>query len=179
MAASNADVHRHDTVKHGRSAGYSHAVAHAPSRPAPSYKPTPLYYPAPAIKSAPVYKPAPSNKPAPSYHAPKYAPSYHEPANADVQAKYQYEYAVANEYAGVNFCGNKARDGCSTYGEYRVVFPDCPTQHLKYNTADSYSGNISKVKYSGEPCYDTYKPVHKRRVYHALSPAYKPAPHLA
>merc|ERR1739848_740500 len=84
----------------------------------------------------------------------KHAPSYHEPAYADVPAKYQYEYA------GVNFGANEARDGYSTYGEYSVVLPDCRTQRVKYNTADGYSGNIVEVTYSGEPCYDTYKPVH-------------------
>merc|ERR1712018_975141 len=151
VAAAYADVHSHATVKHGHSAGYSHAVAHAPSHPAPSYKP------------------------APSYHAPKHTPSYHEPSYADVPAKYQYEYAVADEYAGVNFGANEARDGYSTYGEYRVVLPDCRTQVVKYNTADGYSGNIVEVTYEGTPCYDTYKPVHKAPAYKP-APVYKPAP---
>merc|ERR1712064_158935 len=144
----------------------SHAVAHAPSHPAPSYKPAPVYHPAPAYK------------PAPSYHAPKHTPSYHEPSYADVPAKYQYEYAVADEYAGVNFGANEARDGYSTYGEYRVVLPDCRTQVVKYNTADGYSGNIVEVTYEGTPCYDTYKPVHKAPAYNP-APVYKPASYHA
>merc|ERR1719232_973544 len=159
LAVANAEVKSHATVKHGHSAGYSHAVAHAPSHPAPAYKPAPVYHPAPA------------------YHAPAYhAPAYKEPAYADVPAKYQYEYAVADEYAGVNFGANEARDGYSTYGEYRVALPDCRTQIVKYNTADGYSGNVVEVTYEGNPCYDTYKPVHKAPAYHAPAPVYKPAP---
>ena len=188
MAIANADVTSHATVKHGHSDGYSHAVAHAPSHhAAPAYhKPAPVYHPAPVYKPAPVYhKPAPTYHAAPAYHA----PSYKEPAYADIPAKYQYEYAVADEYAGVNFGANEARDGYSTYGEYRVVLPDCRTQVVKYNTADGYSGNVVEVTYEGTPCYDTYKPVHKAPayhapapayhapVYHAPAPAYKPAPH--
>ena len=138
---------------------------HAPRHPAPAYKPAPVYHPAPVYKPAPAYKPAPSYKP---------TPSYHEPAYAAVPPKYQYEYAVADEYAGVNFGANEARDGYSTYGEYRVVLPDCRTQIVKYNTADGYSGNIVEVTYEGTPCYDTYKPVHKAPAYHAPAPAYKP-----
>merc|ERR1712244_191528 len=165
LAVANAEVKSHATVKHGHSAGYSHAVAHAPSHPAPAYKPAPVYHP------APVYKPAPA------YHAPAYhAPAYKEPAYADVPAKYRYEYAVADEYAGVNFGANEARDGYSTYGEYRVALPDCRTQIVKYNTADGYSGNVVEVTYEGTPCYDTHKPVHKAPAYHAPAHAYKPAP---
>merc|ERR1719150_2522935 len=96
LAVANADVTSHATVKHGHSDGYSHAVAHAPTHhAAPAY-----HKPAPVYKAAPVYhKPAPTYHAAPAYHA----PSYKEPAYADVPAKYQYEYAVADEYAGVNF----------------------------------------------------------------------------
>merc|ERR1711997_716777 len=84
--------------------------------------------------------------------------------------------AVVDEYAGVNFGANEARDGYSTYGEYRVALPDCRTQIVKYNTADGYSGNVVEVTYEGTPCYDTYKPVHKAPAYHAPAPVYKPAP---
>merc|ERR1711945_59112 len=152
LAGANADVTSHATVKHGHSDGYSHAVAHAPTHQ--TYKPAPVYH-------------QPTYKPAPVYHP---APAYTEPA------KYQYEYAVADEYAGVNFGQNESRDGYSTYGEYRVVLPDCRTQVVKYNTADGYSGNIVEVTYDGTPFYDPYKPVHKAPAYHAPAPAYKPAP---
>merc|ERR1739844_476527 len=138
LAVANADTTSHATVKHGHSEGYSHAIAHTPVHHAPAYKPAPIYHP------APVYHPAPA------YHAKPAA--YHEPAYADVPAKYQYEYAVADEYAGVTFGANEGRDGYSTSGEYRVLLPDCRTQVVKYNTADGYSGNVVEVTYEGAPC---------------------------
>merc|ERR1712038_229330 len=75
LAAANADVTSHATVKHGHSEGYSHAVAHAPSHQ--TYKPAPVYHAAPVYKPAPVYHAAPVYKPV--YHpAPAYKPTYKE-----------------------------------------------------------------------------------------------------
>ena len=154
LAAANAEVSHHATIKHGHVPVHSHQ---------PAYKPPPPTY------HEPVYKPAPSYKPV-------HKPSYHEPTY-EAPPKYIYEYAVADEYAGVNFGQNEARDGYSTYGEYRVVLPDCRTQIVKYSTADGYSGNIMEVTYEGKPCYDTYKPTYKPEpVYKPHVPAYKPAP---
>merc|ERR1712027_128447 len=117
----------------------------------------------------------PANPP-PAY---KPAPAYHEPAYKETPAKYEYRYGVdAQDAYGayVQFGANEARDGYSTYGEYRVLLPDGRTQVVSYNTADGYSGNVVEVTYEGTPCYDTYKPVHKAPAYHAPAPAYKPAP---
>ena len=163
MAIANADVTSHATVKHGHSEGYSHAVAHAPIHQA--YRPAPVYH-RPIYHAAPVYRPV--------YHAaPSYKPTYKEPAYVE-PAKYLYQYAVADEYGGVNFGQNESRDGYSTSGEYRVVLPDCRTQVVKYNTADGYSGNNVEVTYEGTPCY----PAHKAPAYHP-APAYRPAPYHA
>ena len=62
---------------------------------APQYAPVPppIYRPAPA--PAPVYKPAPP--PAPVY--------------PDVSPAYDYSYAVADDYRGVNFGANENRNG--------------------------------------------------------------------
>ena len=175
LAVANAAVTSHATVKHGHSDGYGHTVDHAPThqtyKPAPVYHAAPVYH-RPAYTPAPVYHAAPVYKPV--YHAaPSYKPTYKEPAYTE-PAVYQYQYAVADEYAGVNFGQNESRDGYSTSGEYRVVLPDCRTQVVKYNTADGYSGNVAEVTYEGTPCY----PVHKAPSYHP-APAYKPAPYHA
>jgi Insect cuticle protein. len=105
------------------------------------------------------YRPAPY-KPA-SYKE----PSYDEPA------KYEYQYAVADQYAGVDFNQNEARDGYATNGEYRVVLPDGRTQIVTYTVQDAYSGYVADVKYEGEAQYPEEKPSYK--------PAYKPAPKYA
>lgn len=122
----------------------------------------------------PAYKPAPKSYPRPSYSKPKvvfekpslYKPVY-SPSNKpevyaqdyayDGKATYKYEYAVVDEYAGLDFGANEGRDGYVTQGEYRVLLPDCRTQVVRYNTADAYSGNVAEVTYEGTPCYNNYK----------------------
>merc|ERR1711863_79898 len=121
-----------------------------------------------------------------AYHAP--APVYGHPAPAygkgpvyeDGPAVYQYEYAVQDDYSGVNFGQNEHRDGYSTAGQYRVLLPDGRTQIVTYNTADAYSGNVAEVVYEGTASYAP-APVHKaapayapKPVYHKPAPVYKP-----
>ena len=139
-----------------------HAPIHAPIHHAPVYHPAPVH--------KPTYHPAPIHKPAPVYHK----PAYKEPIY-DTPPKYQYEYAVQDDYSGVNFGQNEARDGYSTYGEYRVALPDCRTQIVKYNTVDAYSGNIMEVVYEGKPCYAP-APVHKPAPAYHAAPIHKQAP---
>ena len=94
---------------------------------------------------------------------PGYAPA---PSYKETPALYSYQYGVDAQdgYKGyVQFGQNEARDGYSTYGEYRVLLPDGRTQIVSYNTADGYSGNVMDVKYEGKATY-------------AREPAYKPAP---
>nr|XP_040573371.1 cuticle protein 7-like [Lepeophtheirus salmonis] len=115
-------------------------------------------HPAPAPYHPAPYHPAPAYKPAP-YHP---APSYKEDP-----AVYQYQYAVSDEYAGLNFGADEARDGYSTQGKYSVALPDGRIQTVSYNVADAYSGYVADVTYSGEAKYEPYHP--------APAP-YKPAP---
>nr|XP_040573930.1 cuticle protein 7-like [Lepeophtheirus salmonis] len=104
------------------------------------------------------YHPAPAYKPAP-YHP---APSYKEDPTV-----YQYQYAVSDEYAGLNFGADEARDGYSTQGKYSVALPDGRILTVTFNVAVAYSGYIADVTYSGEAKYEPYRP----------SPAYyKPVP---
>merc|ERR1712123_240241 len=94
----------------------------APTTAAPTYKPAPVVYrykPAPVVyKPAPVvYKPAPT----PVYKA---APSYSEPSYADIPAKYDWEYAVKDDYSNNDFGAKESRDGYLTNGKYYVALPD-------------------------------------------------------
>ena len=141
------------------------ALALADHAPAPApYHPTPVPY----------HPPTP-------YHAP--APAYHEPKYEDLPAAYEYAYAVADDYANVNFGANEKRDGYATSGEYHVALPDCRIQTVKY-TVDAYGGYIADVSYSGEPCEPKYhapQPTYHAAPapYHAPKPVYKPAPYHA
>jgi len=75
--------------------------------------PRPAYPPPP-----PAYKPAPY----------KPAPSYREPSYANVAPQYNYQYAVKDDYAGVDFEANEERNDYATNGQYRVLLPDGRTQ---------------------------------------------------
>merc|ERR1711962_1618857 len=93
---------------------------------------------------------APAALPAPAYHAA--APVYHA-APVVHHAQYAYQYGVSDDYSGANFNAQENRDGYATTGSYSVALPDGRTQTVTYNVADSYSGYVADVQYSGEPHY--------------------------
>merc|ERR1712008_304780 len=68
------------------------------------------------------------------HHAPHHAaPVHHAPAvvhHEQGPAAYNYGYAVADSYSGVNFGATEARDGYATTGSYNVLLPDGRTQTL-------------------------------------------------
>ena len=93
------------------------------------------------------------------------APYHPAPAYADTPPVYGYEYAVQDDYSGVNFGQNEKRDGYATSGQYRVLLPDGRTQTVTYHTADAYSGNVAEVVYEGHATYGpapklVHKPIH-------------------
>ena len=128
----------------------------AVSMAAPSGPPAP-YHP------APVYAPAPAYAPAPTY--------------ADIPAAYNYAYAVADDYAGVNFGANEKRDGHSASGSYNVALPDGRIQTVTYSV-DGYGGYVADVAYTGEAKYaPAPAPYHPAPApYHPAPALYHPAP---
>eukprot|EP00095_Tigriopus_kingsejongensis_P009010 maker-scaffold2697_size13174-snap-gene-0.3 protein:Tk09010 transcript:maker-scaffold2697_size13174-snap-gene-0.3-mRNA-1 annotation:"cuticle protein isoform b" len=98
------------------------------------------------------YQPAPRYAPAPYKPAYKPEPTYAEPP------KYEFAYAVADEYAQTNFAQNEARDGYATNGGYRVNLPDGRTQIVTYTVQDDASGYVADVQYEGEAQYPKYEP---------------------
>ncbi|XP_064118895.1 pro-resilin-like [Macrobrachium nipponense] len=142
------------------------AVALArPDKPAPSGG---YGYAPPAPTYAP---PKPSYAaPQPSYSAP--APSYENPQEG---MPFDFEYAVKDQYNGLDFDHNSNSDGKVVNGQYRVLLPDGRTQIVSY-TAD-YNGYQAEVTYEGEAQYpeaQAYKPAPS---YNAPAPSYNaPAP---
>ena len=55
------------------------------------------------------------------------------PVYDDNPAVYQYEYAVQDDYCGVNFGQYEHRVGYSTTGHYQVLSPDGRTQIHTFN----------------------------------------------
>ena len=117
------------TVCSGAHRGYGH---HAPVHHAPIHH-APIHH-APLVHHA-----------APVHHAPAVVHHEQGPAN------YNYGYAVADSYSGVNFGATEARDGYATTGSYNVLLPDGRTQTVTYSVGDDYSGYVADVQYSGEP----------------------------
>nr|XP_027230857.1 pro-resilin-like [Penaeus vannamei] len=82
---------------------------------------------------------------APSQPAYGYAPepAYEEPA------KYDFNYAVKDDYSGNDFGHQEARDGYDTQGSYYVLLPDGRLQRVTY-TVNGDSGYVAEVSYEGE-----------------------------
>ncbi|XP_037800724.1 cuticle protein 7-like isoform X2 [Penaeus monodon] len=93
-------------------------------------------------------------------------PSYEGPA------KYDFNYAVKDDYSGNDFGHQEARDGYDTQGSYYVLLPDGRLQKVAY-TVNGDSGYVAEVSYEGEAQYPEYKPAYNP------APAYKPAPTYA
>ncbi|XP_071551225.1 pro-resilin-like [Panulirus ornatus] len=88
------------------------------------------------------------------------APAYEEPA------KYDFNWAVKDDYSGNDFGQQESRDGYDTQGSYYVLLPDGRLQKVGY-TVIGDAGYVADVTYEGEAQY----PAHQ--------PAYTPAPAYA
>ncbi|XP_066966813.1 cuticle protein 7-like [Macrobrachium rosenbergii] len=139
------------------------AVALArPDKPAPTgygyAPPTPAYVP-----------PQPSySAPQPSYSAP--APSYEKHEEG---MPFDFEYAVKDDYKGLDFDHNSNSDGKVVNGQYRVVPSDGRTQIVTY-TADHYNGYQAGVAYEGG--HDAEPQPYKPAPYNAPAPYKTPTP---
>eukprot|EP00093_Oithona_nana_P007057 07057.XXX_294525_294986_1 [CDS] Oithona nana genome sequencing. len=67
-------------------------------------------------------------------------------------AKYDYAYAVKDDYSGNNYGQNESRDGYATSGSYYVALPDGRVQKVVY-TVNGDSGYVADVSYTGEAKY--------------------------
>ncbi|XP_076059582.1 uncharacterized protein LOC143036220 [Oratosquilla oratoria] len=72
-------------------------------------------------------------------------------------AKYDFNYAVKDEYSGNDFGHQEARDGYDTQGSYYVLLPDGRLQKVAY-TVIGDAGFVADVTYEGEAKYPEYKP---------------------
>merc|ERR1712008_138342 len=85
------------------------------------------------------------------HHGLAHHASHHAVHHGQGPAAYNYGYAVADSYSGVNFGATEARDGYAPTGSYNVLLPDGRTQTVTYTVGDDYSGYVADVQYSGEP----------------------------
>jgi hypothetical protein len=88
------------------------------------------------------------------------APKYNE----ERPAKYQFGYAVNDDYSGNNYGHSESRDGPVTKGSYYVALPDGRLQKVTY-TVNGNDGYVATVSYEGEAKYGKAEP--KRKGYSA------------
>ena len=63
--------------------------------------------------------------------------------------KYDFNYAVKDDYKSLDFGHQEARDGYDTEGSYYVLLPDGRLQKVDY-TVNGDSGFVAQVSYEGE-----------------------------
>ncbi|XP_042893373.1 pro-resilin-like [Penaeus japonicus] len=79
---------------------------------------------------------------------------YGAPGPAFGPAKYDFNYAVKDDYSGNDFGHQEARDGYDTQGSYYVLLPDGRLQKVTYNV-NGDSGFVAEVSYEGQAQYPT------------------------
>ncbi|XP_037076939.1 cuticle protein 7-like [Pollicipes pollicipes] len=102
-------------------------------------------------------------------------PPYHA---TEAPVQYEYQYAVSDEYAGLDYGQTESRNGYETTGSYHVLLPDGRVQRVQYSVVGD-QGYDADVTYEGEakeyqpaPNYEKPAPsYHHAPVYHQV-PAY-------
>ncbi|XP_064123075.1 cuticle protein 7-like [Macrobrachium nipponense] len=103
--------------------------------------------------------------PAYSYNAPQASLEY---SDESTEAKYDFDWAVKDEYSGNDFGHQESRDGDHTQGSYYVQLPDGRLQTVTYYV-DGDSGYVADVQYQGEARYPDSV---ESREYSAPRPSY-------
>ncbi|XP_042886046.1 cuticle protein 19-like [Penaeus japonicus] len=91
---------------------------------------------------------------------------YSAPSHASSPAKYDFNYAVNDDYSSNDFGHQENRDGYGAQGSYFVLLPDGRLQKVTYSV-NGDSGFVAEVSYEGEAQYP------------AEQPSYKPTPSYA
>ncbi|XP_068209715.1 cuticle protein 7-like [Palaemon carinicauda] len=100
-----------------------------------------------------------------SYNPPQVSREY---SDESTEAKYDFDWAVKDEYSGNDFGHQESRDGDHTQGSYYVQLPDGRLQTVTYYV-DGDSGYVADVKYQGEARYPDSV---ESREYSAPRPSY-------
>ena len=69
-----------------------------------------------------------------------------------LDVKYNWEYAVLDDYTSNNFGHKESRAGDHAEGVYYVALPDGRLQTVTY-VVDGYGGYVPVVEYAGEAQY--------------------------
>ncbi|XP_068209723.1 cuticle protein 7-like [Palaemon carinicauda] len=80
---------------------------------------------------------------------PVYSYSPPQESAESTEAKYDFNWAVKDEYSGNDFGHQESRDGDNTQGSYYVLLPDGRLQKVSYYV-NGDSGYVAEVSYQGE-----------------------------
>ncbi|CAL4190100.1 unnamed protein product, partial [Meganyctiphanes norvegica] len=111
--------------------------------------------------------------PRPSYSAPRDVPSRETYDYDSVEAKYDSQWEVKDQYSGNDFSHQESRDGEQTQGSYSVHLPDGRLQTVTYYV-DGDNGYVANVEYQGEAQYPSSEESNER--YSVPAPARYSAP---
>ncbi|XP_069977392.1 pro-resilin-like [Penaeus vannamei] len=89
---------------------------------------------------------------------------YSSPSHGSSSGKYDFNYAVKDDYSSNNF-GHQ--DGYNNQGSYYVLLPDGRLQKVTYSV-NGDSGFVAEVSYEGEAQYPEHKPSYKLTTSYAL-----------
>ncbi|KAK7034472.1 hypothetical protein SK128_023577, partial [Halocaridina rubra] len=84
-------------------------------------------------------------------------------------ARYDFNYAVQDDYSGNDFGHQESRDGDVTQGSYYVLLPDGRRQTVTY-TVNGDSGYVAEVTYEGEAQYPQQQQQRPSQSYGAPAP---------
>ncbi|XP_042883893.1 pro-resilin-like isoform X1 [Penaeus japonicus] len=100
------------------------------------------------------------------------APQVSEEASEEYEpAKYDFEWAVKDDYSGNDFGHQESRDDDDTQGSYYVQLPDGRLQKVTYYV-DGDNGYVADVTYEGEAQYPESQESHEAPVYAPPRPSY-------
>ncbi|XP_063589552.1 cuticle protein 19-like [Penaeus indicus] len=88
------------------------------------------------------------------------ANGYAAPRPAFAPAKYDFNYAVKDEYSDNDFGYHEARDGDNTQGSYYVQLIDSRLQKITY-IINGDSGFVADISYEGDAQYPAEQPAYK------------------
>ncbi|XP_042875664.1 cuticle protein 19.8-like [Penaeus japonicus] len=106
-------------------------------------------------------------QPAYSYNA----PDSMEYSEESAEAKYDFEWAVKDDYSGNDFGHQESRDGDDTQGSYYVQLPDGRLQKVTYYV-DGDNGYVADVTYEGEAQFPESQESVEAPVYAPPRPSY-------
>ncbi|XP_069956332.1 uncharacterized protein [Cherax quadricarinatus] len=101
---------------------------------------------------------------------PRTIPSY-GPSIKNTPAKYDFSYAVKDDFNGASFGHQETRNGYDTHGSFYVPLPDGRIQKVTYYV-NGDSGYIAEVTYEGKATYPSYP----SPVVYSSGPSYRSVP---